>query len=49
MGTEARLQWVENRGEKMDTTSRKASSVKPGFEGTRELEVKEAQVRFIVV
>lgn len=33
MGTEARLEWAENRGEKMDITSMQDSSMKTGFEG----------------
>lgn len=35
MGREARLERVENKGEKTDITSREDSPMKPGFEGVK--------------
>lgn len=40
MGTEARPEWVENRGEKMDITNRQDSSMKTGFEGDQRVGVE---------
>ena len=40
LGTEARLECVENRGEKMGVTSVQDSSTKPGFEGDERVGVE---------
>lgn len=40
MGTEARLEWVENRGEQTDITSVQDFSMKTGFEGDERVGVE---------
>lgn len=47
MGREARLERVENKGEKTDITSREDSPMKPGFEGVKRVRGEGGSVRFI--
>lgn len=48
-GDRARLEWVENRGEKRDIISMKDSPTKPGFEGDERVGVEGGSGELYIV